>query len=51
MRVVVMYGAAELAVESGRLDVSTMVSEHITLDDLGEVLTPASGDAIRHVVR
>jgi S-(hydroxymethyl)glutathione dehydrogenase/alcohol dehydrogenase len=37
-------------IESGRLDVASMVSKHITLDDLGEVLTHAPGDAIRHVV-
>ena len=37
-------------IESGRLDLSSMVSRRISLDDLGEVLTSPPGDAIRHVV-
>jgi S-(hydroxymethyl)glutathione dehydrogenase/alcohol dehydrogenase len=37
-------------IESGRLDVSSMVSKRIRLDDVGEALAAPAGDAIRHVV-
>ena len=37
-------------IESGRLDVSSMVSHRIRLDDVGEALAAPVGDAIRHVV-
>jgi S-(hydroxymethyl)glutathione dehydrogenase/alcohol dehydrogenase len=37
-------------IEAGRLDVSGMVSERISLDELPAVLLKEPGDAIRHVV-
>ncbi len=37
-------------IESGRLDVSSMVSHRIPLDGVGDALAAPAGDAIRHVV-
>jgi S-(hydroxymethyl)glutathione dehydrogenase/alcohol dehydrogenase len=37
-------------IESGRLDVSSMVSRRISLEEVGDALHASAGDAIRHVV-
>jgi S-(hydroxymethyl)glutathione dehydrogenase/alcohol dehydrogenase len=37
-------------IESGRLDLSSMVSKRISLDEVGEALTSPAGDTIRHVI-
>jgi S-(hydroxymethyl)glutathione dehydrogenase/alcohol dehydrogenase len=37
-------------IESGRLDVSSMVSRRISLGEVGDALRAPAGDAIRHVV-
>lgn len=37
-------------IETGRLDISSMVSRRITLDELSGVLAQPSEDAIRHVI-